>query len=545
MQKVRSASKTSALWRTYRIIFLFISIMVELLWYALTLRNQPPDVAEPKLLALYQRQARRFTHNAEEMGGLLIKVGQFLSSRVDLLPKPYLTELAKLQDRVQAAPWESIKPIVEQDMGTLGAHFVWFSQTPLAAASLGQVYEAVLLSGERVAVKVQRPGINNIVRADLEALGWVVRLLTRLTEFGKTFNLTTVLREFRRLVFEELDYHRELANTERIRQCLKEQPHVIVPRTYPDLSTERVLVMEFFQGVKIDDVSRLKEEGIAPDVVAERLIRLYLYMVMESGVYHADPHAGNILVNPQGELILLDYGMVGSLDIATKRNIRRLFVAVSGRDPQTLLQAIAALGMLRPDADLARLRRRISYLLNRYYAETLSQLGHLDIPQLLRDFEAVLRDRALQVPGQFAFLGRAIAILVGLATALYPEINLVELFAPYAHRFVTEESGGTAGFLARQTQRYGRTLVELPLLSAKVLRRMEQGELETRMEWTQGSQELSHIHSALRGLTAGVYAMGSLVAGVLLWPRHLWLARILFGLTLVIIIVRWWKGRRQ
>ena len=519
--------------------------MVELLWYALTLKNQPPDVSEPKFLALYERQARRFTRNAEEMGGLLIKVGQFLSSRVDLLPKPYLTELAKLQDRVQAAPWESIKPIIEQEMGPLRSQFLWFSDTPLAAASLGQVYEAVLLDGDRVAVKVQRPGITRIVQADLQALGWVVRLATRVTEFGKTFNLTTVLREFRRLVFEELDYQHELANTEIIREYLKGQPHVIVPRTYENLSTERILVMDFFQGVKIDDVARLKEEGIAPEQVAERLIRLYLHMVMESGVYHADPHAGNILVDPKGDLILLDYGMVGSLDIATKRNIRRFFVAVSTRDPGTLLQAMAALGMLRPDADMTRLRRRVGYLLNRYYAETLDQLGHLDIPQLLRDFETVLRDQAIQVPGQFAFLGRAIAILVGLATALYPEINLVELFAPYAHRFVTEESGGTAAFLAHQAERYGRTWAELPLLSAKVLRRMEQGELETRVEWTQGSQGLHHLHSAVRGLTAGVYAAASLVSGVLLLPHHPWIARILFALAVIIIINRWWRGRRE
>ncbi len=545
MRGINSVSKTSALRRTYRIIFLFMSILAELLWYALTLKNQPPDVSEPKFSALYQRQAKRFTRNAEEMGGLLIKVGQFLSSRVDLLPKPFLTELTKLQDRVQAAPWDEVRPILENDLGPLASRFLWFSDTPLAAASLGQVYEAVLLQGDRVAVKVQRPKINQIVQADLQALGWVVRLLTRVTEFGATFNLPTVLREFRRFVFEELDYHRELANTERIRHYLQGQPHVIIPKTYAELSTERVLVMEFFQGIKIDDVARLKEAGIAPELVAERLIRLYLYMVMESGVYHADPHAGNILVNPAGDLILLDYGMVGNLDIATKRNIRRLFVAVSGRDPGALLQAMAVLGMLRPDADMTQLRRRVSYLLDRYYAETLDQLGHLDIPQLLRDFEAVLRDKAIQVPGHFAFLGRAIAILVGLATALYPEINLVQLFAPYAHRFVTEESGGTAGFVARQTERYARTLAELPLLSAKVLHRMEQGELETQVEWIQGSQGLRHLHSSLRGLTAGVYAAASLISGALLLSPHPWLARILFALAIIIVIGRWWRGRRE
>lgn len=519
--------------------------MIELLWYALKLRNQPPDVTDPIYEVLFKRQARRFRESAEEMGGLLIKVGQFLSSRVDLLPKAYLIELSKLQDHVRSVSWAAVRPILEQDLGPLNAHFVWFSDTPLAAASLGQVYEAVLLSGERVAVKVLRPGIDSIVKADLKALGWVVSILTHTTGFGKTFDLKMVLREFRRLVYEELDYHRELANTELIRQDLSTQPHVVVPRTYPDLSTERVLVMEFYQGIKIDHVDELEQAGIAPSVVAERVIRLYLHMVMESGIYHADPHAGNLLVNPQGDLILLDYGMIGSLDIATKRNLRRLFVAISGRDAGTLVQSMAALGMVRPEADVTLLRRRVNYLMDRYYAETLDQLGSLDIPQLLRDFESILRDRAIQVPGQFAFLGRAIAILVGLATALHPDINLVELFAPYAQRFVTEEAGGTAGYVSRQTQRYAKTLAELPLISAKVLHAMEQGELQTQMRWAEGGQALHQLNTSVKSLTSGVYVAGFVVAGVLAISSHPWIGRGLFALSALVVIVRTWRNHRH
>lgn len=542
---VGTASKTSVLGRSYRIIFLFVSIMAELVWYAFSLRNQPPDVAEPKYADLYRRQAERFTRQAEDMGGLLIKVGQFLSSRVDLLPKPYLVELSKLQDHVRPARWEDIRPIVESNMAPLHHHFAWFSESPLAAASLGQVYEAVLLNGERVAVKVQRPGIDDIVKADLKALTWVVRVLTRMTDFGKTFDLHMVLREFRRLVFEELDYQRELDNTERIREDVRAYPHVVVPRTYPDLSSERVLVMEYCRGIKIDHVDELEAAGISPSVVAERVIRLYLHMVLESGIYHADPHAGNLFVGPQGELILLDYGMVGSLDIALKRNIRRLFVAVSSRDPGALLDSMAALGMIRPDADMTQLRRRISYLLDRYYAETLDQLGSLDIPQLLRDFEAVLRDKAIQVPGQFAFLGRAIAILVGLATAVYPEINLVELFAPYAQRFVTEESGGAAGYVSRQAQRYVRTLGELPILSSKVLHRMNRGDLETQIRWARGSRELDRLNAGVRGVSRALYVSGFTVAGVLALSSHPWIGRSLLVLAALMLVTGWLRRRNR
>lgn len=541
----RAARTTSVLWRSYRITFLFVSIMVELLWYGLTLRNQPPDVAEPRLESLYRRQALRFRSQAEQMGGLLIKVGQFLSSRVDLLPKPYLNELAQLQDNVQPAAWPAIRARLEEELGPLAESFLWFQETPLAAASLGQVYEAVLADGQRVAVKVQRPGITAIVEADLKALQWVVSLATRLTDFGKTFDLHTVLREFRRLVFEELDYHRELENTERLREDLATYPAVIVPKTYPRVSTGRVLVMEFFRGIKIDHVGELRAANISPARIAENVIRLYLHMVLESGLYHADPHAGNILVAPDGSLILLDYGMVGSLDLATKRNIRHLFVAVSERNAGNLLASMSALGMIRPDVDLARLRRRIIYLLDRYYAETLDQLGQLDIPQLLRDFEAILRDQAIQVPGYFAFLGRAIAILVGLATAIYPDINLVDLFTPYAQRFVTDEAGGPVGYVSRQAQKYVRTVAELPITAAQMLHTLQQGELETQVQWTQGAHELKHVRKHTQGIAASIYTVGFVVAGVLALHQHLWLGRILLGAGVAALVGGWLKRRRN
>ncbi|MCY0878564.1 MAG: AarF/UbiB family protein [Firmicutes bacterium] len=537
-------SAQSALWRSYRIIFLFLSILWELLWAGLRLRNQPPDIADPAYEALYRRQALRFRQNAEEMGGLLIKVGQFLSSRVDLLPKAYLDELAKLQDHVQPASWPEIRPVLERELGPLERHFVWFSETPLAAASLGQVYEAVLATGERVAVKVQRPRIDRIVEADLQALRWIVAIATRLTTFGKTFDLYTVLKEFRRLVFEELDYHRELANTELIRQDLQSFPHVIVPKTYPHLSTARVLVMEYFDGIKIDHVAELEAHQISPADVAERVIRLYLHMVMESGVYHADPHAGNILVAANGDLILLDYGMVGTLDLATKRNLRHLFVAVSQRNASGLLDAMAALGMIRPEADLAALRRRVAYLFDRYYAETLDQLGQLDIPQLLRDFEMVLRDEAIQVPGYFAFLGRAIAILVGLATALYPEINLMQLFAPYAQRFITEEAGGPRQYVTRQAQQYARTLLELPPLASQVLRRLEQGEMEGSIHWRDGTRELRHLRRALYALANGIYVVAFLWLGVMLHSDR-WISRGFWILAALTFVGGWWRHRRD
>ncbi|PSR27277.1 MAG: ABC transporter [Sulfobacillus thermosulfidooxidans] len=515
-------SWTRVVHRIYRVVTLFVGIILRIGWAAFWHRNRPDSPEKDAFFEqLYTRQAIKFRQTAEQLGGLVIKVGQFLSSRVDLLPKPFIDQLQALQDNVKSAPWSQVRPILEQELGPLHESFLIFDEKPLAAASLGQVYRAALHDGTEVAVKVQRPYIESTVQADLKALSIVVNLATRFTRFGQAFDLFTVLREFRRVVTEELNYQQELANTELIRQDVRHLGYVIVPKTYPEYSTSRVLTMAFQDGIKINQLEELKQHHINPTVVAEEAIHLYLHMVMESGIFHADPHPGNILVTKDAKLILLDYGMIGIIDQASRKQIRRLFVAVSKRNATELQASMEALGMVRPDADRAQLRRQIQYLLDRYYAETLDELKSLDLVALLRDFENLLRTQPIQVPGQFAFLGRAIAILVGLATGLDPDINLVELFAPYAKRFVTEDRGGTWGYAKHVVMDMTKTLVDLPELSHRILKQVENGELEAKVEWKQGTSQLHSLYRGIRGLIQSIYVVGfSLIATLLLVHHH-------------------------
>lgn len=531
--------------RIYTVVTLFVGILLELAWMSFWMRNRP-DSPETRATwdAVYHHQAIRFRKVAERLGGLVIKVGQFLSSRVDILPKAFIDELQSLQDQVSAAPWAEIHPILEANLGPLARHFATFPTVPIAAASLGQVYEATLRSGRRVAVKVQRPRIDAIVRADLKAMTIVVNLATRLTRFGQTFDLFTVLREFRRTVFEELDYLREQKNTEAIRAAVAGIPFVHVPDVLPELSTRHVLTMEYRDGTKVNQRDALVAQGVNPSLVAERLIHLYLHLIMESGVFHADPHPGNILVAPDGDLVLLDYGMVGRIDPATRRQIRRLFVAVSERNPSELVESLRALGMVRPSANQLQLTRHVRYLLERYYAETLTQLAGLDVPALLRDFEALLRDEPIQVPGEFAFLGRTVAILVGLATALDPDINLVRLFAPYAERFVTEDHGGATGYALTRAQKWGSAVLEWPTLSSRVLRQIESGEVEAKISWDEGSLLIRTLTRSVRSLSQSIYVIGFTIAGSLLLNTHPFYAQIAFALAALTILAAFLRRHR-
>lgn len=535
----------SVVYRIYRVVTLFVGIILRIGWAGFWQRNRPDSPEKEAFFNdLFTRQAIKFRQTAEQLGGLVIKVGQFLSSRVDLLPKPFIDQLQALQDNVRSAPWPHVRLILEQELGPLHESFLVFDEKPIAAASLGQVYRAALHDGTEVAVKIQRPYIESTVQADLKALSIVVNLLTRFTRFGRVFDLFTVLREFRRVVTQELNYRQELANTELIRKDVVHLGYVIVPKTYAEYSTSRVLTMEFRDGIKINRREELQAHNISPTVVAEEAIHLYLHMVMEAGVFHADPHPGNILVNPDAKLVLLDYGMIGMLDQASRKQMRRLFVAVSKRNPMELQGSMEALGMVRPDGDRAQLRRQIQYLLDRYYAETLDELKSLDLLGLLRDFENLLRTQPIQIPGQFAFLGRAIAILVGLATGLDPDINLVELFAPYAKRFVTEDHGGTLGYTKRMAVDMAHTLLDLPELSSRILKQVENGEIETKVEWKQGIGQLRLMHKGLRSLTQSVYVVGFSLIGTLLFLHHFTFLSVAFyilsGLILLYgFLIRW------
>lgn len=526
------------------VLRLFFGILFELWGIHWRIRIYGPESVAPRLEALFKRQAVRFRQTAETMGGLLVKVGQFLSSRVDLLPTPFVQELQALQDNVKSSPWEEVEPIITADLGPVSTVFQSFDPEPLASASLGQVYRATSWSGEALAIKVQRPNINRIVGADLAAIRLVVAMTKRLTRFGKTFDLTALFEEFQHTVHQELDYLKEAQHAERIATECASMPWLHVPRVHTDFTTHRVLTMDLYAGFKVTDKKSLQAHHINRRILAERLIQVYLHMVMDVGFFHADPHPGNILIRPDSSIVLLDYGMVGEVMPAIRRQIRRLFVGISERRPSVVVDSLYALGILRPEASRRHLKLRVSYLLERYYAETLTDVQQLDLESLLHEIETLLRDEPIQFPAQFAFLGRAVSMLIGLATDLDPDINLVKLFAPYARRFVTDEAGGPVGYATRRAQDWLLASASLPTLSVRVLRQMEDGDLETGMHWPTGEEELRHFRRILSGLTGAIYATGFVAIGI--WIRLLgWTlaSDLAFAWAVAQLLWRWRRNR--
>jgi predicted unusual protein kinase regulating ubiquinone biosynthesis (AarF/ABC1/UbiB family) len=432
-----------------------------------------------------------FRETAIKLGVLMIKLGQFLSARADLLPEQALAVLAELQDEVPAEPFEHVVNVLESELGRpVEEVFSVLERKCTAAASLGQVHKAVLSgSGETVAVKVQRPHIEQLVHMDLSTLRFVIWVVTRFVNTGNFIDLMGFYREFRRTVLEEVDYEREAVNIKRFREMFQDDPTIYIPRVYEQYVAPHVLVLEWIDGIKINDYQTLDALHIDRLEVARRTVNAYFHQFFVEGFFHADPHPGNIFVkqdsSPEGPVIaFLDFGMVGSLTNQMKRSMKDLFLCFLTRNTRGLVNALARLGFIGANANMAAIERGMELMMSQYYGMTLGEARGLDFGDVAREIDSLLYGQPFQIPAQFAFTGRAIGTLVGVATGLAPDFNFVEVATPYARRFLgldADNIGQTVQELLGQLLETGRKLLELPNSLERVMTKIETGQFEVKV----------------------------------------------------------------
>ncbi len=492
-----------------------------------------------------------FRETAVELGVLMIKLGQFLSSRPDLLPERAIAVLSSLQDAVPPAPFDHVVSVIESELGRpVEEVFSILERTCTAAASLGQVHKAILAStGETVAVKIQRPNSDHFVRMDLRTLKFVVWVITRLVDTSDVIDLIGVYREFERTIYEEIDYVREAANAKRFKELFKDDPMVYIPRVYDQYVSRRVLVLEWIDGIKINDYTALDVAGINRLEVAKRTVCAYFYQFFEAGFFHADPHPSNIFVKkgPKGDgpiVTFVDFGMVGSLTKNMKRFMKDAFLAFIARDSRSLVHALSQLGFIDEGANLASIERAMSLMIERYYGMTLGEVSELDIPEMVQDIAYLLYEQPCHIPAQFAFTGRAVGTLVGVSTGLAPELNFVEVATPYARRFLGLDAEGaerTVQQLFSQLLDTGRVLLALPRSLEQVIARLESGQIEVKLASNEPSGWV-RLRGRRRdkGESPGIYSctwlftfVASLAGGIfLLTDAHQFIAAwFCFGLT--------------
>jgi predicted unusual protein kinase regulating ubiquinone biosynthesis (AarF/ABC1/UbiB family) len=434
-----------------------------------------------------------FRKTAIKLGVLMIKLGQFLSSRADLLPEQALQVLATLQDEVPPESFEHVVTVIESELGKpVEEVFSVLERKCTAAASLGQVHKAVLAStGETVAVKIQRPNIEQLISMDLSTLKFVIWVINRFVDTSGFIDLMGFYREFRRTTYEEIDFIREAANAKRFKEMFKDDPTIYIPGVYDEYVTKRVLVLEWIDGIKVNDYTSLEAAHINRLEVAKRTVQAYFYQFFIDGFFHADPHPGNLFVKKGvttedgGPVIaFLDFGMVGSLTKHMKKALKDLFLGFLARDSHGLVKALDRLGFIGEGANMASIERGMALMMEQYYGMTLGEAREMEIPEVAKDVEDLLYGQPFQIPAQFAFVGRAIGTLVGVSTGLAPEFNFVEIAIPYARKFLGLDSEGIGQTIQQtltQLLDNGRVLLTLPRTLEQVITKLETGQIEVRL----------------------------------------------------------------
>jgi predicted unusual protein kinase regulating ubiquinone biosynthesis (AarF/ABC1/UbiB family) len=402
--------------------------------------------AEKQKVARNRARAVRFRETAIELGGVLIKLGQYLSARFDVTPPEWIEELSKLQDSVPSVDFAELKPVIEQDLGgTLEELFETIDPNPLASASLGQVHEAYTKDGRHIAVKVLRPGIQAIIEADLEAMNRVVEFLSRRTDLGKLADLRGIMKEFERTLRRELDYIKEAESAKIIKGNLRDLKYVYVPQVMSDYSSMRVLSTEFIEGVKVSNIEAIEAAGIDRDRAGRILANCYLNQILLDGFFHADPHPGNLFLrkDPDGnvQVVFIDFGMVGEITPTMKSGLRRMVYGVMYRNTDQVIEAMRELNFLREGESVDRLRVAVSFFVDKVLGLDLAQLRDTNFRVVFDEISYVIYNNPLYLPADFSFMSRAVETLIGVCTRLSPKLNFTEETKPFLKYIIEEETG--------------------------------------------------------------------------------------------------------
>ena len=542
--------------RSRRILWFAARYLAQAWWYELFL----PRVGLSRFAARgrsgrLQRIAQHFHVLAVDLGGLMIKVGQFMSSRLDVLPPEITKELEGLQDEVPPVPFAAIRALAEAELGvTLERAFSFIDPTPVAAASLGQVHRARLSEADAaetglldVVVKVQRPGIGVIVDVDLSALRRVAGWLSHVRIVSDRVDMPALVEEFAFTSLEEIDYLHEAASAERFAQDFADDARVSVPELVWERTTRRVLTLQDVTAIKINDVDGLRKAGIDPAEVATEFAAVMFDQLFLSGYFHADPHPGNIFVTPVSgtgvreanetrawKFTFIDFGMMGEVPKALRQGLRKLVIAAASRDGKGMVDGIREVGVLLPSADTAELERAMTKLFARFGGMGFAELQEVD-PREFRafaqEFGDLVRSLPFQLPENFLLIVRAMSLTSGMCSALDPSFNIWDAVEPYSTKLIRTEGGNLL-------QQVGKQAVSVAGLIARLPQRLDN--LTTRIEAGEISVQSPRLERRMRGLArtgrqliSAILFAALLIGGILLRAEDVVFGTVLMAVSAV------------
>ncbi|QGQ98701.1 AarF/ABC1/UbiB kinase family protein [Paenibacillus psychroresistens] len=519
--------KTNRLYRIWVITTMSIRFFLEIWWFQQRKAKLPPRELTLQWELLLKQQAKRFKARALSLEGILIKVGQFLSTRADLLPAIFTDELSGLIDQVTPVPREAALKVLEsQWQAPYTEHLLEIGTAAVASASIAVVYKAKLLDGTAVAIKIQRPRIDRIFQADFRAIRIVMKLTKRFTSWGKSLDLDRLYSELVEIVSKELDFIQEMQHAESFERNIDPALRVRVPKYYTALITRRIIVMEWIEGFLITDLQALHKHGLKPKEIVQRFAASFLQQLIVDGFFHADPHPGNIRLEADGTLVFIDFGMMGSISRAQRTSFISLISALLLQNYPLMVTALAELRFVNKVADQAQIADAMEAATNLYLSRGFQSFDEQAIQTLMTQLRSFVNGNAIQMPAEFAFLGRAAGIVSGVIATLAPDVDYLALGKEIAKPMLDKTFGNE-----RKDVRYsippillltGKAILRLPLQLEQLLQiQIRQGELSLKQSrangWTkyyQKKQKFTALLFVSLWLAAiGLYAFQSHEAG--------------------------------
>ncbi|NHN33747.1 AarF/ABC1/UbiB kinase family protein [Paenibacillus sp. S3N08] len=416
----------------------------------------------------------------EQLGPTFIKLGQLTSTRNDLLSKELIHELEKLQDQVPPFSSEQARAILQEELHKpIEEVLMEFDDQPIAAASIGQVHFGRLLTGEAVAIKIQRPFVKEMVNRDLEILADLAELAERRLDWVSRYRIREMIEEFSRSLKEELNYVTEGKNADSIARQFIRQSTVIIPKVYWKHTTSKVLIMEYVEGIKLNQSEELTAQGYDRELIAKQFVNAMMHQILIEGLFHADPHPGNVFVLPEGRLAFVDFGMVGRLDPDMKYHLSSLIIAIMRKNTDSIIRSILRLGLVSEEVDMTTLRRDLNQLREQYYDVPFAQVS---LGKALNELLIIANRHHILVPTDLTLLGKALLTIEGVTEKLYPEGRLIDMAEPFGRKLVKDRmsSGQIPKRFWRNLIELGDTFLELPKQANQLTRMIRTGKL--RME---------------------------------------------------------------
>ena len=524
----------------------FGAIVVQLgLDQALGLRRRPPpDPEQPvsrKTVAVHLREA------IEELGPTFIKFGQIASTRPDIFPPEFIDELAGLQDSVPPAPWADIQAtIVAELCRPLDQLFLVIDPTPIASASLGQVYAALLPDRTEVIVKVQRPNIEETIDTDLAIMADLARLAKERLSAASGMDPVGVVAEFSESLRKELNYEGEARNADRFRANFAKEPYVYVPMVYWEYTTPHVMVQERIRGIKINDYPALAAAGYDRDRIAMHATKSLIKEVLVDGYFHADPHPGNLLILP-GEVIgLIDFGVVGTLDRTDIGYLVPLWTSILNLDAEGVTDQLLRMGIIGPSADQVGLTRALRRLLRKYSGLPLKEIA---AGEVLNEVQPIIYEYKLHVPTDYWLLLKTLVVMEGVGKALAPNFDVFAVSTPYVERLMVRMAlpQSWAPGIFRQAAGWITLMSLFPRQATRVMGRLESSDLELRVPMPEMTQATRETSSSTNRIVMAILVAGMVIALALLlpalhlqsWPWDVVTWVIVIGFAFVAIVAFW------